>query len=127
MLNKIKDVLRKKVGTDGEEIAVNFLRRRGLQIIEQNFSCRLGEIDIIALDNNTICFVEVKTRKSLQFGFGFEAVLARKQNKIMKTALLYLKSKGLSDHDFRFDVISILLSVPDAPQVEYLENAFEGF
>ena len=85
-----------------------------------------GEIDIIAVDQNTICFIEVKTRRSLQFGAGYESVMARKQHKIMKTALLYLKMKGWSERDFRFDVISILL---DGPQldIEYLKGAFDGF
>ncbi len=127
MLSKIKDLLRKKVGSQGEDIAVSFLKRRGLRIVEKNFRCRLGEIDIIAVDKNTICFVEVKTRRSFAFGSGMESVLVRKQKKIMKTALLYLKIKGLSESDFRFDVISILLPDSQLPQVEYLENAFEGF
>jgi putative endonuclease len=121
-----KSSTRKEVGANGEELAVNFLSRQGLQIIEQNFRGRNGEIDIIALDRSTICFVEVKSRRSLQFGAGYEAVVMRKQQKIMKTALLYLKMKGWSDRDFRFDVISILLSGSD-PEIEYLKGAFDGF
>ncbi len=127
MLSKIKDLLRKKLGADGEEAAVQFLRKRGLRILSQNFRCRLGEIDIIALDKKTVCFVEVKTRRTLDFGLGMEAVIAAKQQKIMKTALLYLKMHNLSECDFRFDVISILLCDSSPPRVEYLENAFEGF
>ncbi len=115
-----------KTGADGEDLALHFLQRRGFRVVEQNFRGRNGEIDIIALDCNTICFIEVKTRRTLQFGSGSEAVGGRKQQKIMKTALLYLKVKGWSEKNFRFDVISIFWN--DAqPQIEYLENAFEGF
>ncbi len=127
MLSKLKDLLKKNLGTRGEDIAVEFLKKRGMRIVEKNFRTRLGEIDIIAVDKNTVCFIEVKTRRSLDFGFGLEAVGARKQQKIMKTALLYLKMKGLSESDFRFDVISIFLTDCQDPKVEYLENAFEGF
>ncbi len=127
MLSKIKDLLRKKLGSQGEDIAADFLKKRGLRVVEKNFRCRLGEVDIIAIDKNTICFVEVKTRRSFVFGSGMESVLVRKQKKIMKTALLYLKMKGLSESDFRFDVISILLRDSQMPHVEYLENAFDGF
>ncbi len=127
MLSKMNDLLRKKLGADGEQVAVGFLRKRGLRILEQNFRCRLGEIDIIAMDKKTVCFVEVKTRRTLGFGSGMEAVSRAKQQKIMKTALLYLKMHNLSECDFRFDVISILLSDPSPPHVEYLENAFDGF
>ena len=116
----------KATGISGEELACHFLLKQQFQIIEQNFRGRNGEIDIIALDQNTICFIEVKTRRSLQFGAGYESVMVRKQQKIMKTALLYLKMKGWSERDFRFDVISILLSGPE-PEIEYLKGAFDGF
>ncbi|MCC6758879.1 MAG: YraN family protein [Candidatus Omnitrophica bacterium] len=121
-----KNSTRKELGAGGEDIAVNFLRRQGMQVIEQNFRGRNGEIDIVALDHKTVCFIEVKTRRSLQFGAGYESVLARKQQKIMKTALLYLKVKGWSERDFRFDVVSILLGGPE-PGIEYLKGAFDGF
>jgi len=117
---------RKALGAQGEELAVQFLLNENLEVIEQNFRCRIGEIDIIALDKCTICFVEVKTRRSLQFGAGYESVLGKKQQKIMKTALLYLKSKGWSERDFRFDVISILLGGLE-PDIEYYKGAFDGF
>lgn len=126
MLPKLHDK-RKILGADGEALAVEHLHKQGMRVIEKNFRCRIGEIDIIALDKNTICFVEVKTRSSLQFGAGYESVLVRKQQKIMKTALLYLKTKGWSERDFRFDVASILLEDGSAPQIEYLRAAFDGF
>lgn len=127
MLSRVKDIARKKLGCDGEACAVDFLRKRGLRVIEQNFRCRFGEIDIIALDKKTICFIEVKTRRSLDYGSGSEAVGKSKQQKIIKTALFYLAGKRSGDQDFRFDVISILSKDVDFLHVEYFENAFEGF
>lgn len=121
-----KNSTRNEFGTDGEDLAVNFLDRQGIQVIEQNFRGRNGEVDIIALDKKTVCFIEVKTRRSLQYGAGYESVVARKQQKIMKTALLYLKIKGWSERDFRFDVVSILWGGPE-PEIEYLKGAFDGF
>lgn len=127
MLPKGKDIARKKLGCDGEACAVDFLRQRGLRIIEQNFRCRFGEIDIIALDKKSVRFIEVKTRRSYDYGSGSEAVGRFKQQKIVKTALFYLAGKGWSERDFRFDVISILLTDASSPQIEYLQSAFEGF
>ncbi len=127
MLPKVNDVARKKLGCDGEACAVDFLRKRGLRIIEQNFRCRFGEIDIIAWDKKTVCFIEVKTRRSLDYGSGSEAVGKSKQQKIVKTALFYLAGMRWGERDFRFDVISILLVDIGSPQIEYLQSAFEGF
>lgn len=127
MLNKIKDILRKKVGVTGEDFAAAYLWKRGLRVIEKNFRSRCGEIDLIALDRDTICFVEVKTRRSLTFGEGSESVIRHKQRKIIKTAFYYLKCKNWDERDFRFDVISILVNGSGEPQIEHFENAFEGF
>jgi putative endonuclease len=127
MLPKVNDIARKKLGCDGEACAVDFILKRDLRVIEQNFRCRFGEIDIIALDKKTVCFIEVKTRRSLDYGLGSEAVGKSKQQKIVKTALFYLAGKGWGERDFRFDVISILLADTGSSQIEYLQSAFEGF
>ena len=104
---------------------MDFLNRRGCRILERNFRCRSGEIDIIALDKDTVCFVEVKTRRSLSHGSGAEAVSFLKQRKIVQSALFYLQRKGWEEKKSRFDVISILLDEQDKPQVEFIANAFE--
>ena len=85
------------LGQTGEEAAAAFLTQQGYRIIEQNFSNQLGEIDIIAYDGDTLCFVEVKTRNSDLFGSAFEAVTPAKQKKIGRVALSYLTYKGLSN------------------------------
>jgi len=86
-----------QLGQIGEEAAVTFLKQQGYQIVEQNFRNQLGEIDIVAYEGDTICFVEVKTRRSDIFGSPFESVTPAKQRKIAQVALSYLKFKGKSD------------------------------
>ena len=111
--------LNKVVGNAGEIKAQNFLKKIGYKILEANYSCALGEIDIIALQKKTIVFVEVKTRTSEEFGRPCEAVTPYKQNKIRAVARYYLMIKGWSDRDARFDVIEIL-----DEEIKQIENAF---
>jgi putative endonuclease len=82
------------LGRAGERQAVKFLKEKGYKILETNFSLKpLGEIDIIARFKNIICFIEVKTRRSLSYGAPYEAVDRRKQFRLSRLALAYLKSK----------------------------------
>ncbi len=94
----------KEIGNFGEKKACEYLENNGISILKQNFYARGGEIDIIAKDNDTIVFVEVKTRLSENFGSPAEFVDYRKQEKIVNTALFYL---GRDDIDIRFDVIEV--------------------
>lgn len=111
-LNKIK-------GNKGEEIASNFLKKNKYKILERNYSNKIGEIDIIAEKNGVIVFVEVKERETLTFGRPVEAVDGRKQNKIRRTAEVYLMSKRKNWVDVRFDVVEIL-----GDEINQIENAF---
>ena len=86
-------------GKKGEDIAAARLRKEGYRIIERNYRCIYGEIDIIAMHSGDIVFVEVKSRKSDEFGSPEEAVGITKQRKISKVALNYLQEKGLADHN----------------------------
>jgi putative endonuclease len=115
---------RKKTGKRGEEIAVSFLKKKGYTIVEQNYRCVFGEIDIVARHRGDIVFIEVKSRKSEDFGNPEEAVGFNKQRKISQIALNYLNEKGLNDHDARFDVVAIKL-LPDDHKVKLITNAFE--
>ncbi|EPS50345.1 hypothetical protein CFSAN002367_12475 [Clostridium botulinum CFSAN002367] len=83
----------KDIGSFGETIAVDYIKNCGYIILERNFRCKLGEIDIIAKDKNFIVFIEVKTRYSYIYGSPSEAITFRKQNKIYKTAQLYIIKK----------------------------------
>ena len=119
MLNR-----KQKFGEKGEEIAVRHLKKQGYKIIETNYRTKLGEIDIIAKDKDTIVFAEVKTRRSVQFGNPKQAVTVQKQRKISMVALGYLKATGQSTARARFDVVGII-SNRDSVQVEIVKNAFE--
>ena len=112
------------LGSAGEKAAVAFLKEKGYRILERNFKCRLGEVDIIARDNETYCFVEVKTRSSEDFGLPQEAVSRKKQAQISKAALHYLKTKKLFEKSARFDVVSVLYK-DNVPKIDLIENAFE--
>ncbi len=114
------------LGQAGEEAAVAFLKRQGYHILERNFRNKLGEIDIIAKDDDTVCFIEVKTRRSEMFGSPFEAVTPVKQRKIIHVALSYLQVSGREESKARFDVVAVFLEEEDAPRIEIIKNAFEA-
>ena len=91
----------------GEAIACRFLKKSGYEILEKNFRSRYGEIDIIARESGVLCFIEVKSRKNIDFGLPEEYVDKRKQAKLLKTSMIYLSDAENSLVDKRFDVISV--------------------
>ncbi len=105
-------------GKNGEEKATNYIKSKKYKILERNYRCLYGEIDIIAIDKNTLVIIEVKYRKSTLFGKGYEAVNSAKQRKIIKTAQHYINEKNIKK-PVRFDVISI-----DNDIISHIENAF---
>ncbi len=112
----------REVGGCYERLAAGYLEKRGLTILEYNFRCKTGEIDLIAQDKNYIVFVEVKYRRDREQGWGAEAVGVRKQKKIMKTAQVYLLKKFRTvELPCRFDVVSI-----DGEEISWYKNAFWG-
>jgi len=112
------------MGARGESLAVNCLKKNGYKILEQNYCSKLGEIDIIAKDGGVLAFVEVKARRTDQFGGPKLAVTPQKQRKISMVALEYLKQTGQMNEKARFDVVAIRL-LPDQQDVEIIKNAFE--
>lgn len=112
------------LGKSGEELAVDLLRENGYKIIARNYKTRLGEIDIVAREEDTVCFIEVKTRRSDKFGFPQEAILRTKQRQISKVALGFLKDKNLLDANARFDVVSVVFRGAE-PKLDLIKNAFE--
>ena len=96
-----------QTGKRGEDIAAAYLKNRGYRIIERNYKCLFGEIDIVAKDGDTVVFVEVKSRKSEKFGDPQGAVGREKQKKISRISLKYLEEKHLYPCDARFDVVAI--------------------
>jgi len=112
-------------GARGEELATTFLLKSGLKIIEQNFRCKGGEIDIVAKDGSTLVFVEVKTRKTLTYGVPQLAVTPFKQRQISKAALTWLARNRKTDSPARFDVIAILMTGDCSHTIEHIKDAFE--
>lgn len=96
-----------ETGKIGEEIAVIYLRQNGYQIIERNFECRQGEIDIIAKDKNEIVFIEVKTRSSVLYGLPKDAVDRKKKKHIYRTVEYYVYLNRLENDRIRIDVIEV--------------------
>jgi putative endonuclease len=110
-------------GADSESMAVTFLKENGYKIIERNYRTKIGEIDIIAKDGDTIVFIEVKARKSRAYN-PKEAVTSSKKRKISMVALYYLKSTRQINTRARFDVVAID-SAKKSGAVEIIKNAFE--
>lgn len=98
---------RHETGKIGEDIATKYLEQIGYEIIQRNFECKIGEIDIIAKDKDEIVFVEVKTRASALYGFPKEAVDQTKKKHIYRTAEFYIYVKHLENYPVRIDVIEI--------------------
>lgn len=115
---------RTESGRRGEDLAAGYLLKNRYRIIERNFRCPLGEIDIIAREGETIVFVEVKSRNSARYGRPEEAVDRRKQAKLSRIALAYLKGRSGLDARARFDVVSVYMGLPE-PEIRLFKNAFD--
>ncbi|MBO6159617.1 MAG: YraN family protein [Firmicutes bacterium] len=108
-------------GSVYEERAAEWLEEQGLIILERNFRCRQGEIDLIALDEDVLVFVEIKYRRTRNTGFAIEAVNPRKQAVIRRVAQYYLLKKRKSENvPCRFDVLGF-----DGARVTWIKNAYE--
>lgn len=114
----------KELGRRGERAAAHFLEQRGYEILEMNWTCFAGEADIIARTDETLCFIEVKTRSHLEKGFPAEAVDARKRSKYERIAACYLQLCDFCDIRVRFDVISILVLSEHRAFLRFHINAF---
>ena len=113
-----------KLGILAEDKAEKFLSSRGYKILQRNYKTKLGEVDIIAQDKDTLCFIEVKSRSSDRFGSGLEAVSSLKQRQISKAALSFLKERNLLDKRARFDVVALDGSASEE-KITLIKNAFE--
>ena len=98
---------RKSLGKKGEDLAASYLRKKqGYRIIERNYRCVFGEVDIIAKDHDALTFIEVRTRKSEDFGNPKESITKRKQDQISKVALEFINKHNLHHMKARFEVIA---------------------
>ena len=118
----------RKTGHHYEQLALNWLQQQGLTSVEQNFNCRLGEIDLIMLDNQTLCFIEVKYRKNNAFGGTAFSIPPSKQHKITRSALTFIAMhKTWQQHTYRFDALFIQSGTATSEHnFEWIKNAFEA-
>jgi putative endonuclease len=116
---------RRELGQRGEAVAEEFLRGRRYTIVARNYRCRLGEIDLVALDGAMLVFVEVRSRRGDLAGTPLESVDGRKQARVARVAQQFLAARGWSDRDARFDVIGVRFDT-DPPVVEHVQAAFDG-
>ena len=110
------------LGSEAEKIAAGFLQRQGLSLLASNFHCRFGEIDLVMREGATVVFVEVRLRRDAAFGGAGGSMTLAKQQKLVRTAQYYMQRHG--DSACRFD--AILMTRPDAKNVEWIRNAFEA-
>ena len=116
---------RKRLGVNGEDIACDYLENQGIKVVERNVRFKPGELDIVAVDKNRLCFIEVKTRKSLKYGRPSLAITATKQYTIRALAQLYLKTHPIyKSYIPRIDVIEIVISDDDKAFINYVKSAF---
>ena len=113
-----------KLGSRGEALAWNFLRKQGYSILEKNYRTRFGEVDVIARKEGVLIFLEVKTRRDSRFGLPEEAVDWRKRQKLARVAQAYLQAEGLENRPARFDVLSVTWNGEEEPRFFLLEDAF---
>lgn len=111
-----------EIGRKGELLARDFLVSNGYKILDVNHRNKIGEIDIIAIDKDVLVFIEVKTRTSTKYGYPYEAVNRKKQEKIIYSSLLYIKQNRLDKCQMRYDVIEVYLT--GNIKINHIDNAF---
>jgi putative endonuclease len=114
----------KRLGERGEDAAVAFLERAGLTIVERNWRCQTGEIDIVALDGTVLVLCEVKTRRTVAKGTPADAITPAKQRRYARLAAAYLQASSLEDVSVRFDVITLLVIAEDRALLRHYRAAF---
>ncbi len=120
---KKKSDYRQRIGREGEDRAVHYLKEKGYTILERNYRAERGEIDVVALDGEVLVFVEVKTKRHDSFGEPETWVDRRKQAQIGKIAQAYIQQHNIDDTDCRFDVIGVV-TVDQNTEIHHIEDAF---
>jgi putative endonuclease len=117
----------KSFGNEGEDIAADYLKKEGYEIIERNYRFHKGEIDIVAKDNETnyLVFVEVKSRKSLEYGEPEYAITSSKSKQLKRMANYYLLDNHVKNTDCRLDVITVLFTPANPPLINHYKNAVQ--
>lgn len=110
-------------GDDAEDLALTYLQAQGFKLIERNFNCRLGELDLVMQDQDYLVFVEVRHRKSHQYGGALESITPAKQAKLRRAAEVYMQSTKTIDCPCRFDILCVTGSL-HTPDYQWIKNAF---
>ena len=119
---------RSRLGQVGEELAARFLGEQGYEIVERNFRCPAGEIDIVAKEGECLIFVEVRTRRGRALGTPEESVNPRKQRKLIELGQTYLNTRELGEIDWRIDVVAVELTPAGyLARIELIANAVGAF
>ena len=113
-----------ELGSLGEDIAVTYLTDAGLCVLDRNWRCREGELDIVARDRDALVFCEVKTRRGISFGYPAEAVTAAKQRRLRTLAQRWLAAHDQHAPELRFDVVGVLVRPARPALVAHLRAAF---
>jgi putative endonuclease len=118
---------KRQLGGRGEEIAAAYLSQRGYVILDRNWRCSAGELDIVACEGETLVFVEVRTRRGDRFGSAEESVTRAKQARLVELAQTFLQEKRLADRNWRIDVMAIELDPGGrVKRLNLIRNAVEG-
>ena len=115
---------RRALGQRGEDVAAAFLVDRGLVVLERNWRCREGELDLVARDGDALVFCEVKTRRGDSHGAPVESVVAAKARRLRQRAAQWLRAHGVRPAEVRFDIVSVLPQPRGGARVEHLRGAF---
>ena len=113
-----------KLGKLGEDVTANYITRLGYKVLERNFECNQGEIDIIALDNEELVFIEVKTRTGVNYGEASEAITRYKKRHLLNSIKYYLYKRNLENEFIRIDVAEVYVKGENI-KINYIKKAIE--
>ncbi|MBQ7668001.1 MAG: YraN family protein [Clostridia bacterium] len=118
----------KTVGNFGEEMATKYIEKQHYKILDRNFNTRLGELDIVALNKDCLCFIEVKTRTTDKYGKPMDAVNYVKRNHLINAAKIYITKNKLINYKARFDIVEVFVKKDDnnfeVEKINLIKNAF---
>ncbi|ROR01617.1 YraN family protein [Desulfosoma caldarium] len=119
------DHQRVRTGRDSETLASAYLQEHGLEILERNVRCPLGEVDLVARDGGTYVFVEIRSHRSARWGMAEESISGTKKKRVVRVALWYLKCRGLMGVPVRFDVVAVQWYGEHA-RIRWIPGAFDA-
>ena len=114
----------RKLGNKGERLAKKHLKKKGYKLLKNNYTATVGEIDLIMQDDQTVVFIEVKTRRDESFATAISAINYGKQKRISKTAKWFIQKNALQNRPCRFDAVIVIISEKNKPEITHYTNAF---